>query len=121
MADVLNLRDFMCVCSDEPRAKAEACLERVMKSLEAQPGDLLTKVVYTFQWALGDDYVAVIDGIGCDMWCGVSVTVSRMDELSRKYRDHAHIFVQCDRVEHGIARAYELAIESVEGSHESSS
>lgn len=110
--------DFMCICGDEPRKKSEDCLARVLEYLSTDKnkvdrGTLLTSVVYGLQWSLGEEFVGTINGIGCDQWCGVSADVMKSNESTNKYEDYAHIYVQCDEVEHGIARVWELAKEAV--------
>lgn len=103
----LRLTDFMCVCTEDAKAQAEACMKRVLTELKTDPDRLLTDVVYGLEWGLDNECTGAIKGIGCDQWCGVSVGVSRAK--GREYVDHATIWVQCDLVEHGVARAWELA------------
>lgn len=108
----IGKRDFMCVCSEDSKAQAEACYERVCEEFGCEPGDLLSSVVYALEWGLPENYRAHIAGIGCDQWCGVSVEVfhAAADPKAR-YEEIGGAYVQCDVVEHGIARAWELARE----------
>src|SRR5437868_6283174 len=115
----MNLTDFMCVCSPDSKAKAEACLERVVAELGGKckkhrsykavmsprvdcqdcarmyraRHSILTSVVFALEWGLPEGFRASIDGIGCDMWCGVSVQVQSYNEGLKKYEDHADIYV----------------------------
>jgi len=97
-----SLTDFMCVCSDTERNKSEACYQRVLQALDATPENLLSKVVYDLQWGYQDDEsYAFITSIACDQWCGIRAKVEGPKQ--------ADIYVQCDVVEHGIARVWEMA------------
>lgn len=107
----LLLKDFMCVCTDEPRARAEKHFQEVCDALDCGPDTLLSRVVYNMTFNLSDQHYAAIRGIAGDMWCAVNATVYR--EQSGDYIEHAKISVQCDRVEHGIARVWQLAHEAV--------
>jgi hypothetical protein len=109
--------DFMCVCSDESREIVAECLDRVYKDLDCGPHDVVSKVIYALNWSLGnqDKFIyGMIEGIPCDQWCAVASTVKIYEDNEPK--DLAHIYVQCDVVEHGIARTWELAKEAVKES-----
>jgi len=119
----ITKRDFMCTCNEEASAKCDRVMEEVLKDLttkhkECTRSNLLSQVVYNLQWGLGEQgeahYVGSIDGIGCDMWCGISAGVAVMDKEKGKYVEIGGMWVQCDEVEHGIARAWQLANEIVE-------
>lgn len=102
--------DFMCRCSQESEVEAQECLDRVKALLEASDDDLLTKVVYGLHWGLPEGYSAAIGGFMCDQWCGVTGSVFCYQD--GKDVEVASVFVQCDRVEDGVARAYELCVEA---------
>jgi hypothetical protein len=100
--------DFMCVCDDKNRAITEACLARVCEALDCEPHEVVSKVVYSVTWGLPNEAVGSVTGIPCDMWCAVT------GELSKGEEEHS-FFVQCDVVEHGFARLYELMMEVASG------
>ena len=118
---MIRKKDFMCICSEEGRAKCDALMKRVYEEIGCKEDkDFLSYLTYAMQ--LGEDdvgygmpegFYAQIEGIGVDQWFGVSVKVLRRDKETKKYVDHASIWVPCDRVEHGLARAYGLAKETV--------
>lgn len=96
-------RDFMCSCTPEQLAQSEECLRRVTVELGAKPENLLSCIVRALQWGLGEDHFGEITGIYCDQWCAVHANVSTVGEVV------IEVHVECDRVEHGLARVWELA------------
>lgn len=107
----------MCRCSPESEAEAQACLERVKEALGATDADLLTRIVWNLHWCLGEreeHFYGYLSEVVCDQWCGVSVIVRTYGDRSHAEKeDYARIWVQCDNVEDGLARAWELAEEAV--------
>jgi len=116
--DENGVRDFMCICTDEARAQAEACYQRVLERAGCEESELISAVVYGLQWNL-KTMTAEVDGVPCDMWAAVSVKChgdydENSEEGEDRYRYRYSIWVECDRIEHGFARAFELAEEEDE-------
>ncbi len=115
-----SVRDFMCICSEEEKAKCDELMERVTKELSTDTEgkevftssmDLLEACVWDLGWNTPDGFAASIEGFDCDQWCAVSGNVRRYDKEAKKWVDHASIYVQCDRIMHGVARVWELCKE----------
>lgn len=115
---MIHKKDFMCRCNAKSGAEAQACLDRVKEELGADDSDLLTQIAYALNWGLSEEdedenaprYYGSIAGIDNDQWSGVAVDVKK---YASGFSDVGRIYVQCDRVEDGIARAWELAKEAV--------
>lgn len=114
---VHRLEDFMCICQKESKAECESCYNRVLEELGATPEDFLSQLVYScsdLESEQGRFYLH-ITGFASDQWAAISAEVSYLDKALGKwgqYRPHADIYVQCDVVEHGLARVWELAKDS---------
>lgn len=89
-----NHDDFICVCTEEGKQRAEEIMKEVAERLKVD-GDwgLTTLVVASLAW----DYEASITGIYFDQWGGVS---------AQKGDGSWGTFIQCDRIEHGIAATW---------------
>lgn len=92
------IKAFMCRCSPEDIAEADAVKEEVYRRLgeDANPGNLLTKVVSSLNW----DFGARITGIYDDQWSVVHV--SSWEDSEEKL----DVAIECDEVEDGIAAAW---------------
>ncbi len=128
-------KDFMCVCQPEPLERCERVMSEVCADLEATPESITSAVIYNSQHLEEQDADGnwgpwcslVITGIPSDMWARIDATVERylddaeltrrgLDPLSddvEEYETIARIEVQCDRLEHGFARLYQLAKQAV--------
>lgn len=95
--------DFACSCGDEGKARCDAMMEWALNFLSTYENgelapkpttreNLLTHVVYKLSW----DYHAHITRIVNDQW-------SRVDSEGHFGDDDFKTFIQCDRVEDGIA------------------
>lgn len=102
----------MCVCSEAGRKRCEQTLERVVSDVSpGHPEGLLTGVIFGLQFDLPNECIGHNLTLNCDQWAGISLTILRSGD-DGKYVEHAHIWVQCDEVEHGLARVWELANEA---------
>lgn len=90
--------DFMCRCGDEQRKEADAVYKWALEYLDCSPEELVTYAVYT----LNDEHSAQITGIVADQWAAV---------LANKNNGSFETFVQCDRVEDGVARTLQLFVQ----------
>lgn len=112
------MSEFMCNCKPEGQAECDAVLKEAMEDLKTTPEKFLNDVVYTLQWAMPNGWIGGLDGIGCDMWCGVSIQMQKFNEETKKYDKPEYVYAQCDVVEHGIAKAYLMAMEKANASIE---
>lgn len=108
--------DFICVCKEEGQAEAHSIMSDVRTRLEMGSEELLpfkigtktsllSAVVISLNW----DYDAYIVGIYNDQWSAVSAQT--YDGL---FRTH----VQCDDVEDGIARTWQIFADRKDASGE---
>lgn len=106
-----RLYDFMCICTDDEKAKSISCYEEVCNELDLSSHEprLFGAVVYNLQWGLDNDWHGYINCVACDQWAGVGIKLSRYNTMENK--DEIDIWVECDIPEHGLARAYQLAKE----------
>jgi hypothetical protein len=109
-----RLTDFMCDCQDEGKQQCAELMKRVYADLNldehgrAEDGfNFLSAVVYCLEWTLPNEVRGTIVGMSCDMWAEVAIDLWRPGNQTVA----AHIGVQCDKLEHGLARAWELANE----------
>jgi hypothetical protein len=79
-----------CVCSPEGKAEADELMAEVLGLLQVDVDTLLTAVVVSLNW----DFHAAIESIGNDQWSGVDAAT---------YDGDFRTYIECDRVEHGIA------------------
>jgi hypothetical protein len=86
-----NHSDFICTCSEDGKAEAEALMNEVCERLKCNRENMLSAVVFSLVW----DYEAAITGLHADQWAGVS---AEGKDLST--------FIQCDHVEHGVAATW---------------
>ncbi len=94
----LRLDDFLCTCTDAERERSNAVLADVKDLLNAHDSNLLSVIVYDL-----DNLGAYISGIHTDQWGVVR---------GATYAEPRIIFhVQCDKVEHGVARLWQMADE----------
>ena len=89
---------MICHCSDEGRAAADALVARVCERLGCEPDRLVSGVIYSLHW----DYSTEVVGIPCDMWSAVNVE-SWSDDVPK-----VRVWAECDSIEHGFARAWEV-------------
>lgn len=109
--------DFMCDCKPEGKATCQEVLEAVYRDLETSAETLFTDVVYALTMLEDDkeqEYSGTITGIYADMWSRIDVTIRGRNSLG-DYGDVAKIAVQCDKIEHGIARVWQFANDFLEG------
>jgi hypothetical protein len=115
--------DFACSCSDEAMEKWEKVYEEVKAELEATDKTFTESVVFAL--SMMDNGTAYIEGIDTDMWSGIAVQYTSF-EASRqcedldiedceceencqfKARHTQNFWIECDRIHHGLARAYQL-------------
>lgn len=83
----------------------------------ASPAYLLANVVYSLTWDL-EDAAANIEGIYCDQWCGVRAKGARINvnkgtivQMADGTDDAVTLWIQCDRPEWGVAKAWLLLVE----------
>ena len=97
--DVKN-PDFACSCTDEGKAECGAVVDWACQQLThahrtVTRENLLTAVVFE----LAHGYRAAIQGIYCDMWCGISTDIYHPEGETEEFST----FIMCDKVEDGIA------------------
>lgn len=95
---------FLCRCSPESVAEADAVLAEVKAELEATDANLLSKVVYAL-WARLKDAHASIEEIVCDQWAGV-IAVGWRDGERADGPNAFRTYIQCDDVEDGVAATW---------------
>lgn len=100
--------DFMCSCGLIGSAQCQRVLYAAKKQLRATDADLLTRVVYGLECSLGGGYSGFITGMVADQWARVDAKVYRLDFSGERVL-HTEISVQCDRLEYGLARVWQLA------------
>ncbi len=91
---------FICTCSEEGKKEAKFVLNEVKKLLEADDSNLVTKIIYSLNWAYG----AQITSIGCDMWCQIDSKTYKIDETTKEPIFFTEI--QCDQIEDGMATTW---------------
>lgn len=103
------VRDFMCSCGEERKKQCDDMLEEVKKELGASDGDLLTRIVISLNW----DYNAGITQIANDQWSAITAESwfeagddGGDDEEGIPRRKRLHVYMQCDRLEHGLAAVW---------------
>lgn len=102
---------FMCNCESNPDGQAE-CKEIYEKALAymgrtpPKPEMFLTDVVMSLAHTLKNLH-GEITSLAADMWCGVGVKLYHPCSS----REYANIWVECDLIEHGLAKALLLAVE----------
>ncbi len=114
--------DFMCSCGEERKQRCEKVYEDVKSSLDVTDKDFLNKVVYSL--ANLNNGVAEIVGIPSDMWSAISIEYSHdFDECEKDCDDDEDcefpncewktqkFWIECDKIHHGLARAYQLVVE----------
>ena len=103
----IKSNDFACRCGEKSSARCDEVMEEVVSILKPdEEFGLLSQVVYGLEWNFKQDVVARIEGIGCDQWCAVSSSAMKYNEEKGKYEELDSAFIQCDRVEDGIAFTY---------------
>ncbi len=128
--------DFMCSCGEEGESRCDATYEEVKGELKTTDLEFATAVVHALQWTKRGS--AVIEGIYADMWCGISVKYHygyqegllcedsqgkrvrecRCDEdpdYDCEWRGKQEFWIECDRIHHGLARAYQLVKQFEDG------
>lgn len=108
-----HFADFICVCDtpggEERRARAEALMAEVQERLargseELVPrpvddSNMLTEVVFSLNW----DFGAHISDIPNDQWSAVvAETYAKADDGEPEFST----YIECDRVEHGVAATW---------------
>lgn len=122
----IRKEDFMCDCTGAGKIR---CAE-VRHSLKTDTNfGVATAAVYALQWGLENRCRGHITSIYCDMWSGISAEIYQWppeppddlsdDELDKWDEDHqdqlvGKIYVQCDKIEDGMARVVQLAEEIAE-------
>jgi len=96
----------MCIHSLKEESRCKQVLYRVKKQLKTDDKTLLSAIIYGLEWGLDNDCRGWVEFMGADQWAGITVKVYQKD------KEIANIFVQCDHLEHGLARAWELAVEA---------
>ena len=104
--------DFMCDCQPEGKQRCDECVERVCKELKCEPSGLVSAVVYSITWG-SEKGVGFITGIPCDQWCAVTADFRPHNE-DGEVDDAISFFIQCDKVEYGFARLWELMKEATQ-------
>lgn len=113
--------DFMCIHSPEEEARCNDLMARAYSELRCKPEDFLTAVVFGFEDLPdvdGQSCYARLTGMSADQWCAVGAEVviaghPGYGDVPRKDAEViANVYVQCDRVEHGLARLYELSVQA---------
>lgn len=119
--------DFACSCGEENMAKWDKVYEDVKAELETDDKGFVNAVVYNMQGFKNG--LANIDGIVSDMWSGIAIDYyydyKEELECEKEYveckcdKDPKYdceytvqkFWIECDRIEHGLARAYQLVKE----------
>lgn len=108
-----DLDDFMCKCQPEGLTRCEEIYNWALTDLKCAPGDFMNALVYAMQWGLdnreGANRYGVVHGFGCDMWCSASASIFEREGEGWK---ETKAYVQCDKVEHGLARIWQWAREA---------
>ncbi len=105
--------DFMCSCGEENMERCEKVYNDVLASFnegkrEVTDKDFLNEVVYSLNDM--DNGMAEIDGIHSDMWSGIAIEYHHFGDNGEE-RKPQRFWIECDRVHHGLARAYQLVKE----------
>lgn len=92
---------MVCDCGDANHAHADALLMEVTRRLsrggpellphDVTAGNFVTELCRSLAWDIRPS--VRIESIGCDQWFGIKASDLEDDE----------VYVQCDRVEHGLA------------------
>lgn len=90
---------MICVCKPEGLSEANTRMLETYDKLAAagfptSAEDFLSMIAH----ALNIEFEASIEGIGADMWFGLTVAVG--------YPANRFVYVECDRVEDGLASIY---------------
>jgi hypothetical protein len=119
--------DFMCSCSEKGEARCEKAYEDVKAELEADDKDFTEAVVFALDGLKHG--MANIEHIYTDMWSGIAVRYQydyneeiecEDDEVNCKCDTVdgydcqwtvQDFWIECDRIRHGLARAYQLVKE----------
>lgn len=104
---VLYLRDFICVHTQEGVDRAKSILDDVYKRLACSAEDLLTAVVVDLNWTYDVD----VTGLPNDQWSAVdarSYDFSSGSDDGGNYPLLLKARIECDRLEHGVARLWQL-------------
>lgn len=86
--------------------------KEVLEQLKTTPENFLTAVVYSLTWDL-ENGAAIITGIYCDQWCGVSGSGTSNDAsfIPMPTDDKkVQTWFQCDRPEWGIAATWKAFV-----------
>jgi hypothetical protein len=123
--------DFACSCGDESQKKWEAVYEEVREELKADDRSFTTHLV--FQLDNMEHGSAYIRHIYTDMWSGIAVRYqyNYKEELECEDGEENQVreckcdtlpdytcdwttqdfWIECDKIHHGLARAYQLVKE----------
>ncbi len=124
--------DFMCSCGEKNMERCEKVYNDVLESFnegkrEVTDKDFLNEVVYSLQCLRNGQ--ANIEHIYSDMWSGIAIKYQYdyQEELECEKEDKEckcdadpnydcewktqDFWIECDRIEHGLARAYQLVKE----------
>lgn len=92
---------FACICGDDTEHKRSLDENNaVIESLGIDPAspNVVGDLLWFLHWNCGGFDV---EGIGVDMWMGVVVE-----------SDTHHIYAQCDRIQHGLARIAQYIVDN---------
>lgn len=118
--------DFACSCNKESMEKWEKVYEEVRDSFryfEGENPDRLFTTMVVFELDNMDNGTANIEHIHTDMWSGIAVKYEYYNkedfcECDRDEDDcecsewpYRDFWIECDRIHHGLARAYQLVKE----------
>lgn len=112
----------MCHCTPEGRERCDETVARVCRELETDQTLLFSNVVYSMQDLIDEKETRVwgmITSIPSDQWSAINATLHAWDRRTLEYREIVNIRVECDLLEHGLARVYELAVEAARDHHAS--
>src|SRR5690348_6285 len=95
---------FACSCKEEDKQALQKELAEVMDDLGSTHSSFLSDIVYGFRWNLPNEAAGAITGMDCDMWACITFYVQHWDEESKKYKKAEEFYIQCDKLEFGLAR-----------------
>lgn len=110
--------DFMCSCKDEGRKRCDDVYEEVKVALGRETEPVSDKKFLTYLvYALNDmnNGSANIEHIYTDMWSGLAVKYQYdynececEDDCECEEWKVQDFWIECDKLHHGLARAYQL-------------
>lgn len=109
--EIKKYTDFMCNCKPEGKKRCDEVVESVCQELQCEPANMLSAVVY--DCVSFDNAEAYIEGINADQWAMIRGSIYQAQEGFKNYQKIATLEIQCDQLEAGVARFYQLCKEII--------